>query len=281
MNKGKLVNISNEEYHAESEHYSSSRLKSALKSLADFKNYKGMGHKPEFDVGHAFEMMLCEPNEVKNNVVVFDDNFRPDLLHTISAKENKAWKEQFYLDNKGKLIVTAKDMNILNKMVGVTINDDYMSQLTALGNYQTSIFWEDVNGLKVKTRPDIVFYLNKDQVVNIDIKTIYSQDQFPKQCRMLNYPFQNTMQVLGLESIGLEVVNSFWLVVDKTDNPTAQLYTFTNQQIGDMKEIYNRTSKRVFDAIQNNEFPTYEEENSNEIGALEIDLKSYFDFHNR
>ena len=84
-----------------------------------------------------------------------------------------------------------------------------------------------------------------------------------------------------LEAAGLEVTNSFWLVVDKVEKPTAVLYSFTNQQIFEMRKIYDSISKRLVKAIDEDYFPTYAEEFGNEIGAVELELVEYFNRINR
>ena len=275
--RNKLVQITNDEYHSEEEHYSSSRMKKALSSLADFNNYVPLGDKPEFAVGHAFETMLCTPADFIVDVAIFNPNDRPDASKTFAAKINKEWKADFY-EEEDRLIITSDDMKILTGMVKASLSNELIEKFIGGGIFQKSVFWVDENGLPVKTRPDIILHLGGGKLVNIDVKSIYKQSEFPYQMRKLNYPFQMVMQVKGLEAAGYEVVNCFWLVVDKVENPTAVLYTFTNQQIEEMRGIYDTTSKRIVEAIKTGYFPTYAEENGNEIGAVELDLESYFDY---
>jgi len=281
MKENSLVDISNDLYHSDKEYTSASKLKKALYSLRDYNEYRPMGWRDYFDVGSAFELLLCEPTSFIDAVAVFNPMLRPNPIQTFANKENKVWKADFYSDNSGKLIVSTDDVKMIHSMVKQALSDPIMSGFVADGLFQKSVFWTDQNGFKVKTRPDIIFPLEGNDVINVDVKSISKQSEFPFQMKKLNYPLQAVMQVLGLEAAGYNVVNSFWLVVDKVEYPRAVLYSFTNEQIREMKEIYFDTTRRVKNAIEQDYYPTYSQEFGNEIGAIELDLDSYFNYLKR
>jgi len=279
MLNGLIKDLPNEDYHANDTHYSSSRLKDALKSTRHFAKYKPMGYKDYFAIGTAFETLLIEKEKFFDEVVVFDERLRPNKNFTLAAKENKAWKENFWIENKGKTIITPKDYEMIKEMVDECDKNPVIQGLIESGDFQISVFWEDENGLKVKTRPDIVIWTGEKTCVIIDIKSTVSASpsEFSKQAQNLNYPFQAIMQIKGLESLGYFVDSYYWLACEKNiDIPLAQLYEFTFEQQTPMRIAYDSVSKNVKKWKETNKASGYEIGCGNDYGIQTLGLSDWY-----
>lgn len=277
--KGLVRSLPNEEYHSEEKHYSASRLKKVFKSMRHFKDNEQMGWKKYFDIGNAFELMLTDKKGYFKEVFVFNESLRPDKKHGMTAKANVAWKLSIEAENKGKIFLTKSDHELVKNMCEECLRNKIISQLVGKGEFQISVFWTDKFGLNVKTRPDIVFWLEDNECIIIDIKSC--ADASPKGFRIsaekLDYPFQAIMQIMGLESQGFKVADYFWLACEKDKRvPLAQLYKFGMAEQLTMKSAYNSVSRKVLKFEESGESKGYDEKSDNEYGILNINLSSYY-----
>lgn len=245
--------VSNDDYHGNKTHISASRLKTALNSIRDLITYESTtGKKAHFEIGNLFELWLTEPFELEEKCVVFNENDRPEKEKTMASKLNKDWKANFYEENDEKIIVTQSEFDHVESMVRETLKDSLIANLVSKSIFQASVFWTDMNGLKVKTRPDLLIEFGDGKVIIIDIKTSIDADikSFTKSAQKLNYPFQAIMQILGLEAAGFEVSAYYWLVTGKNENyPLTQMFRFANEDQDVLRSVYESTSFRAKTAL--------------------------------
>jgi hypothetical protein len=276
-------------YHEESEHYSATGLKHALRSLKEMRYYldgKLEEKRGKFlDFGNAFETKLLEPDEFKNNVAVFPaeklkydiQEMRPELKVVASSKEFKSVKDAFYAENSEKYIIEdygMEGLKTLEEMEKSCRENPIISKLISQVEKQVSIFWTDEKtGVKLKTRPDTS---RSEKNVIVDVKTTRdaSPRMFSKQINDLNYWLQACLQIEGcLKSGYMEKIDGyFWLAVEKEAPFNAVLYEFAKEDI-ERKMIEVRL---ILDKIAESEksgiWSGYESEASNNFGILKAKI---------
>jgi hypothetical protein len=274
--KAEIRRISNDEYHGDREYLSASRMKSAITSMYHFANYKGLGKKKFFDIGSAFELYLTDRKEFMNCVHVYSESQRPEKQFTMGSAINKKWLER--LQEQHEIVLTDSEYGMIKKMDEACRKNKTIINLVEAGEFQISVFWEDENGLKVKTRPDITIFLDDKHVILIDIKT--TQDASPvgfsSQCRNLNYPFQAIMQIKGLEAAGYFVENYYYLAVEKGDLPLAQLYEFMFEDQTPLRIAYDSISKKIKNWQETGYAPGYEGGCDNEYGIQKLEIGDFY-----
>lgn len=268
--------MSSDEYHAEKEHLSASRMKQAFKSMRHFEVPEPAKTKKAFDLGNAFEYWLTDRAKFFSKVFVFSVDQRPDKTKTMAAGENEKWKAKIEKENEGKIIIMQKDYEMVKKMVEECERNKPIMAMIKNAEFQISIFWEDEFGLKVKCMPDLVIWLNEEEVMVIDIKS--TQDASPRvfasQAMELHYPFQAIMQIKGLEALGLIVKNYYWLVCEKSEHlPIAQIYEFKPDDQDHLRVTYEDISKKILRSRQSGIYPGFQEATENNpfsVMGLEI-----------
>jgi hypothetical protein len=213
--------------------------------------------KSHFDIGHAFEALLMQPEEYYERVEIFDEGRRPKPEQTFSQKDNAAWKESFFQVNAEKWILTPAEDRICRKMVKIVMADERFAVLLSKGDFQISVFWTLKNGLKVKARPDVVIFLPDNRVIIIDIKTTTDATitEFTKQAEKLDYAFQAIMQIIAMEALNYTVIRYYWLAVDKDDQiPKANLIRFTTAHQNIFRDVFDRVTKDVKHVLETGEY---------------------------
>lgn len=278
------INIS--DYHAAKEYISSSSIKEAMKSLKHFKYYqdnKSSERKSHFDFGNAFEIALMDlmnnTNEFESEVLVFNEDDRPDKKKTFGAKLNSEWKTKIL--NTHKYIIN-KDGNesvkTMESMLESCWQDETIQGLLRNTDYQKSLFWTDKEtGIKLKTRPDVC---KVNKCVVIDIKTCKdaSPEGFGKDAANLNYPIQAAIQMRGCIETGLmPVINKYyWIAVEKTAPYNAQIYEF---EMGEWDWAFMRLDyilKLIQMAQKDNKWVGYSQQSDNKWGILPIKLPLWY-----
>jgi exodeoxyribonuclease VIII len=161
-----IVKISNELYHAEKKHISSSNLKSLLKDPGIFYKEKILGDRKEhsnatqgiFDDGTLAHTLILEPEEFHNEFRVFP-GFR---------KQGKDW-EVFKNDpaNNGYVLVSKSQKAKVEAWV-----ESYRRLPTAVnlikGGFSEHTLFGELMGVPIKVRAD---YINIDNGYIADVKT--------------------------------------------------------------------------------------------------------------
>jgi len=110
--KGLITDLSNELYHADRTHYSSSVLKQALKDPQEFKRIYVDGGEPKpmsesaLAIGNYCHLALLEPHLLNSEAAVFPG----------ARRSGNAWK-LFKTENEGKTIVTEGQLDLINTML--------------------------------------------------------------------------------------------------------------------------------------------------------------------
>jgi hypothetical protein len=277
---GVIKNISIAEYHKPDGFISASALKSARKSLAHFGHYLNRTEteqrKAHFDFGNAFEAWLLGGFDEK--VHVMDETKRPEPEKDYRTKANAEWKAGILatIEQKGQYIIPAVGDGSFETIqaMGEVAKSKPWIEMIEQGEEQLSIFWQcPETGLKMKTRPDVVF---GDCIIDIKTAEDGSPASFAKDCANYDYPIQALMQIEGVRSTGREVNSYYWAVFEKKAPYNATLYEFTWDDQEALREQYVELKRLASEAIQRNEFAGYDQHSESENKAVSLDLPSWY-----
>jgi len=189
------MNMTNQQYHADTTHISASGLKLFIKCPAlYYAAYLDPNRQPQestaaMDLGTAFHCAILEPDEYKDRFSVLPKGFKK------VGKDNVALYDAII--DAGLMPITASDHEGVmamadamraNKMTSYLLNIPY--------TVEQSIFAE-VNGVKCKCRPDLLIMPDTDPLypdgLIVDMKSAKdaSPDGFGKQAWDLGYHIQS------------------------------------------------------------------------------------------
>ncbi len=258
-------------YHKNITHDSASTIKPAFESMAHYKANKQFKkeYKSHFDFGNAFELSLTDYESFNDEVAIFDPSDRPNKQANFGQKKNKEWKENFYIENRDKLIIPvsgADSFDVLTILKRNFYEHRTATTLLSNSNYQTSVFWTcRFTGLKLKTRPDF-WKFSKERGVPIisDLKTDKgtTKDRHFKTIRDRNYPIQAVMQLDGLWQSGLipsiTSARYFWIFACKNLPYNTEVYEFDASDIELFLEVYRLKLQELKVAKDKNIFMSYD-----------------------
>lgn len=161
-----IVNCTNEEYHAEKKHLSSSNLKMILKDPEVFYKTKVLGEERElstatknnFAEGSLAHTLILEPEQLEAEYAFFDG----------MRKAGKLW-EEFKADpvHENKVLMSKAQKMKVQRWVESYSKRKSAVQLIKDGHAEHTYFGE-LSGVPVKARAD---YLNLDKGYIVDVKT--------------------------------------------------------------------------------------------------------------
>ena len=276
-------NLPIDDYHKGNDHLSSTALRKARKSLKLFKMYQEgyfeEERKSHFDFGNAFELALLEPDSFDSQVVIYNEDERPEKDKGITSKINQEWKKSLYDTSKYVIKKDGREsFEVIEQMLRSCYADSVIQSLLKNIEYQFSMFWTDKEtGLKLKTRPDIC--RSKKNVV-VDVKTALdgSPEAVTKAIGNTDLPFQAVMQIDGVVQSGFmeKVDNYFWLVVEKEPPFSATLYEFQQEDIKWCMDEYRYVLSVVKEAIEKNHYPSYSYRADNKYGILQANIPLWY-----
>lgn len=284
------TDISINDYHANSTHYSSTQLKMAKRSLKEFEWYTTGKIKPiqgeHLDFGNAFELALLDKDNFAKGVAIEQDGLwiakalqdDPTLKKPRASKIYKALSDAFEVDNIGRYKLSAEGYSKVEHMLESCYRDAVIQKLIANTEYQLSLFWTDEeSGLKMKTRPDIC-KRKKNSIINLKTAADGSPKAFSKDMANYDYPLQACIEITGCLATGLmqEVDNYFWLVVEKEAPYNATVYEFAKEDISwcmdNLRYVINKTKR----AIDEKMFPGYSDQADNQFGIIQAQIPLYY-----
>lgn len=149
--------LSNEQYHGDRTHISSSIVKNAFKGKEYFEQQIAEMGKPTSAMlfGTYIHTLILEPSLVEREFAIFDG----------ARRSGKAW-DGFQRDNKGKIILLRSDAEMAKILIENYSSCKAATDLISKGRPEVS-FFSELNGVKVKVRTD---WLRDDGHI-ADIKT--------------------------------------------------------------------------------------------------------------
>lgn len=213
----KRVNLSNEDYHAETSAISSTSLKELLRSPMHFMHAQTAPRveKDHFRVGTAIHTFLLENDRFLKEYVV-----TPDKGKTKASKEAY---EEFITAHPGCTYVSESEMIMLLGIANQVEKHASARELIKLGQAEESFFWTDEEtGILCKCRPD----LRCVPFAIMDVKSTNnaSPEAFQREVAKFNYDLSAAMYQEGVYRVTGEKQDFAWLAVEKEAPYAVALY---------------------------------------------------------
>lgn len=274
-----------DDYHSNKDWVSASGIKEAKKSLAHYFYYKNkeVEKKSHFDFGNAFEIalmdMMNDTDTFDDEVIIFNEENRPEQDKGITSKKNQEWKKSIF--NSDQYVVKKmgyESYETIEKMLESCYRDSTIQQLIKKTDYQKNLFWiDEESGLKCKTRPDVIM-LSKNVIVDIKTTKDASPDKFAKDAANYDYPIQAAMQIRGVMETGLmpTVDAYYWLAVEKDEPFNAQIYRFDNSEWSWADDMLQYYINLIAQAEKEKKYPGYTQQADNQFGIISLDLPLFY-----
>jgi hypothetical protein len=126
-----------------------------------------------------------------DSFVVFDTDKRPEQDKTMASNLNKAWKDQVMTDAGDRDICTAEEYAQFLAMIERLRENEVVQQINAFDLVQEEAFKAEIDGYKVKCKPDglqVARGANKENLV-IDWKTCTSVHPDKIRYDMIKYGY--------------------------------------------------------------------------------------------
>lgn len=217
ISPGIHLDLSNADYHADTDYLSSSVLKRALP-----ERYKAGGSQDALDFGTLFHTVVLEPENLSSYTVldaaaIAGDNpktGKPYDSPTMTAKYKAAKAEA---EQSGAIIVTQEDWDKAHAMREAAARHEQAAALLfGDGTSEASLFWQPSDGPAHKARFDRLL-----DGCGVDLKSTNAQpgeDALTKA--VLNYGYDVSAAHYLEVANGLELgVTAFWLVFVSKEPP--------------------------------------------------------------
>ena len=208
--EGVYTNLSNDDYHAEKAHMSSSNLKMLLKDTEKFYQEKVLGKKENiqknaFDEGNYAHALILEPELIEDDYAFFP-GFR---------KSGKDW-EQFKESNGGKIILSKPQKARVEKWFEAYKQRPEAVELITKSKPEVSLFTE-LAGVPIKVRADA---LSVEHGFIADVKTTaYNPeiDSFKLVVENLKYDLSAALYYTAFEKKYGKPFDFYFIVLGKKD----------------------------------------------------------------
>lgn len=257
---GVFKDLSNADYHNDITAVSRSGLWEFKRSPAHYWNAYLNPERPErkdtpdMAFGRAFHTFVLEPH-------LFDQEYAVEpakvLLKDFGRDIYDAYKQQIVcLELTGKTILTADQMEKLEKMRQSVLNHPQASDLIIGGAIEHSLFWEDPHtGIRCKTRPD-VWHDN----MTADLKTCVSADEraFVNSIGSYGYHWQSAMNREGIyHTGGNDVKTHTFICVEKEWPHLVAVYILDKQALDSAHKMVKNTLQNFKICKASNDWPGY------------------------
>lgn len=208
---GTLTDISNQEYHSESLHLSSSNLKLLLKDPASFYDTKILGNKEErkdsdaFLMGSYLHSAILEPHTLEEEYV---------LYHGFQ-KRGTEWQE-FKEANEGKQIVSKAQKMRIDSWIAQYKKNRTAVKLVSGSQYEVSLFTK-LHGVPIKVRADII---NEEKSYIADLKTTSGPtdlESFKQTVQKWGYDLSAALYLQCFEQYYGKPMDFYFIVIGKKD----------------------------------------------------------------
>lgn len=289
-----IYNIDIDLYHADKSWISSTGVKHARKSMAEYRlfldGYWDADKKSHFDYGNAMELYLIDPAGFADKVAVAPTHKwieealaeNPKLVSPRASKTFKDLAAKFNTENADKYIIEedgeSESFSALKIQATRCLSDQYISQILKGIEYQNSCYWIDPEtGLQMKCRPDLV-QKRSNVVVNIKTLTDASHDGFRRKAVEYDWPIQATIEIEGVIQSGLmpAVDHYFWLALEKDAPFNVQLYELNQSDLAVLRDEYQYILRNIKRCEETGVWPGYGAMADNKYGILQLNLPPWY-----
>lgn len=247
---GKTV-LTNQEYHANPA-VGSSSLKNVLRSPAHYKHKcdNPEDPTPAMELGTAIHEAILEPNLFADAVV----------MPTFSGTGSRAAKDQWLLENHGKRILTADNMERIKGILKSVSAHKTARSLLSKGASEESYFATCPDtGIICKARPDFL----RDGHIIVDVKSTVdaSPAGFAKAVANYHYALSGAFYLDVVSNVMGQNFNQFIILAVEKEPPYAVgVYLLDEGTIDAGRFLYKKALKRLKACRDSGVFPAYADE---------------------
>lgn len=279
MKEGIFDGISNADYHADKETYSSSLIKLMhTPALAKHAMNEPHEQKEVYRIGTAIHIKVLEPElftkqfftginvprRGKDNLTEWADFFAIrggyNIVDNFTAAE---WYGEFEKQT-GMSILTPDEIEFINLMAESVSNNKIAFNLLKDGKSEQSIYWTDEEtGLNLRVRPD---YLGASISDLKSTKSAYAPF-FAKSAYDLGYHISQAMYQDGIEKVTGEYKDFKFICVEKKEPYLCAVHSFNNESIAFAEKKYREYLRKLASCIDLDYWQGYENKNNLSLPA--------------
>lgn len=263
--KMRKITESNKNYHANKEYISSSGLRKYKSCPEKYLAYINEGdiQTPSKVFGSLYHTLILEPEKLKEEYYTEDD--RPEIEKSMASKHNSLWKKN--LDKpllSNSMVIEAKAMK--ERLKG----DERLKGLIDKGMNEVSYYSDDLEGVKVKIRPDKI---TKNAIIDLKTTTDASVEGFTRTVFKYGYHVQAALYLDVLKQFDPQDRQFVFVVQEKTAPYSFQLFRCDDEVIRYGREEYRELLKIHKECVEKNSWGGYETRNeTSEYGVATIEL---------
>ena len=240
-----------DEYLSKKDRIAASDIKNFLKSPRYYYYNKFLKPKTDrerfFAIGSAIHEMILEPE-------MFYTNFAVCPKLDKRTKVGKEYYEKFEQDNKGKTVIEADEMTIVNAVAESARKNKTLTDLISNSYYELSCYTEDEKtGLQIKMRPDSMC---KTKSTIVDIKSCL--DSSSKEFKKSVYKYGYSISA-AFYSDFLKRENYVFAAVEKEAPYQVSLYALNDEMMQYGREQYRMGLDLLKWSIDNSYWADYNE----------------------
>ena len=263
LNKGINKDISNEEYHGDRTHVSSSGLKMILTDPLQFykkyvKNEEGASNSsPAMDLGSFVHSIILEPDKTDSEFVVYN-----------GVRRGSRWEEFQEKEAKDKIVISALHARTAEDMVETYENNRHAIDLIKNSTPEQTVC-TDLEKVPVKVRADA---WRPDINAIVDIKTTSSNLSYPELQEAIGNFYYDLSAALYVDvfkkELKLEKTPDFYFVfIGSRDTKDTVVYKASKSLLENGRRKYKKALKRYTQCKEKGKWI--------EDGILEIDVPSW------
>lgn len=260
-----IVECTNEEYHGEKKHLSSSNFKLLLKDPGEFYKQKILGERPEiatrtqnaFDEGSYAHSLILEPHMVSQEYAFFNG----------WRKQGKEW-EEFKEQNK-HLTILSKPQKVRVEQWVSSYNKLPAAVELIKGGYSEHTLFGELLGVPVKVRAD---YINIDKGYIADVKTtsgLADVDSFKYTVDSFKYELSAALYCKMFEQHYNKDFDFYFIVLSKRDK-SCEVFKLSKEtrQFGEAQLL--ESIKTYKNCLESGVWTKIEKYDSLDVGDYEI-----------
>jgi hypothetical protein len=271
-----------EQYHADKDHISASRLKKIKKSPAHFIEEEEEKESDALLFGSAYHRLILQPEEFEKNYYIFNDEPVCGALMAKGAKsprstnDYKAWKESEMSFSDGKILIDKKDYDTIKTMRDRLMSHPYAKMLLSGGVKEQGFMGQietEAGSINIKFKPD---QFNDKKKIVVDLKTTRdaSIDGFTRNAADLDYHIQSAFYADMMEKMtGDNRPFNFFFIAQEKKSPYAfNIFEASPQFMSQGRYEYEMLLQLYKYCLDNGVWPGYQIFCNNKYGILELKL---------
>jgi len=232
--------MTNEQYHKEQDHISSSDIKLFQQNPQRYFKKKSGDYSreptPAMEFGTMVHDYLEDSESFWNHYFYLDESLRPEPDSTFRKKVNKEWKDNILSANEGKKAISEEDFMFLKHIEGKLesniIQDIFFRNRDI--NKEDVYMVSTPEGYNIKAKPDVLSFDHRTKTIDIlDYKTISDISRIEKDTKYLKYYLSLAFykHILELSYPDYSVDHCYLLFFETKNTKEAQLTTLSDETI--------------------------------------------------